>query len=146
MKRPARRDTMNRRANKLLRETNTTAQLIECFPGRACCTNRTLCSIAIRNRKHNTTAAGRTPKLNQRIATLREPQRDKLTIRSPQQPRGRPSNSWSHCISYLSWPRLGVEPAALSEIAIDRELFRIILGLPSPRPPQRKSGGSEMNE
>jgi len=25
MKRPARKDTMNRRANKLLRETNTTA-------------------------------------------------------------------------------------------------------------------------
>jgi len=47
MKRLARKDTMNRKAIKLLRETNRTAWLIECFPRRECCTKRTLCSIAI---------------------------------------------------------------------------------------------------
>ena len=32
-------------------------------------------------------------------------------------------------ISDLAWSRLGVEPAELSEIAVDREVFPVILGL-----------------
>jgi len=32
-------------------------------------------------------------------------------------------------ISDLAWYRLGVEPPELSEIAVDREVFRVLLGL-----------------
>ena len=41
------------------------------------------------------------------------------------QPRGRPKPRWSNCIPDLAWSRLGVEPAVLSEIAVD-------WGIPSP--------------
>jgi len=37
------------------------------------------------------------------------------------------------CISDLAWSRLGVEPAELSEIAVDREVFQDLLGLLPPR-------------
>ena len=33
----------------------------------------------------------------------------------------------------LTWSRLGVEAAELREIAVDREVFRVLLGLLSPR-------------
>jgi len=36
---------------------------------------------------------------------------------------------WSVDISDLAWPRLGVETAGLSELAVDREVFRVFLGL-----------------
>ena len=42
-------------------------------------------------------------------------------------PRGRPRTRWQDYISNLSWSRLGVEPE-LSEIAVDREVFRVLLG------------------
>ena len=48
-------------------------------------------------------------------------------------PKARPRTRWSDYISDLSWSRLGVEPAELSEIAVDREVFRVLLG---PLPPQ----------
>jgi len=49
---------------------------------------------------------------------------------------------WSDHIFDLAWFRLGVESANLPEIAVDLEIFRVLLGLlPLPRdPPQRKSG------
>ena len=46
------------------------------------------------------------------------------------QPRCRPSPRWSNCISHLAWSRLDVEPAELSEIAIDREVFQGLRMLP----------------
>jgi len=53
--------------------------------------------------------------------------------------RCRPRPRWSNCISDLVWSHLGVEPAELSEIAIGRAVFRILLGLLSPRPsPEEK--------
>jgi len=42
-------------------------------------------------------------------------------------------------ISDLSWSRLGEKPAELFEIAVDREVFRALLGLLSRDPPQRKT-------
>jgi len=48
--------------------------------------------------------------------------------------RGRPRARWNDYISDLAWSRLDVEPAKLSEIAVDREVFRVLLGLLPPRP------------
>ena len=42
---------------------------------------------------------------------------------------------WSDVISDLAWSRLGLEPAELSEIAVDREVFQALLELFPPRPP-----------
>ena len=46
-------------SNEILKPTQQ-RNWSKCFPGRASCTKRTLCSIALRDRKHNATAAGRT--------------------------------------------------------------------------------------
>jgi len=50
------------------------------------------------------------------------------------QPRSRPKPRWSVCTSDLAWSRLGVEPAELWEIAVDREVFWVLLGLVLVRP------------
>ena len=52
---------------------------------------------------------------------------------SGKRPRGRPRPRWSNYISDLAWSRLGVEPAELSEIAVDREVFRVLWVL-TPQP------------
>jgi len=41
---------------------------------------------------------------------------------------------WSDYISDLAWSRIGVEPAELSEILVDREVLRVLLELLSLRP------------
>ena len=42
-------------------------------------------------------------------------------------------------ISDLAWSRLGVGPAERSEIAVDREVFRVLIGLlPSRLSPKKK--------
>jgi len=46
-------------SNETLKQTQQ-RNWSKCFPGRANCTKRTLCSIALQDRKHNATAAGRT--------------------------------------------------------------------------------------
>jgi len=56
------------------------------------------------------------------------------------QPRVRPWTRWSNYNSVLAWSRLGVEPAELSEIAVDREVFGVLLGLLPSDSPQRKTG------
>jgi len=43
-------------------------------------------------------------------------------------PRCRPRPRWSNCVSDLAWSRLGMEPAELSEIAVDREVFQFSCG------------------
>jgi len=48
-------------------------------------------------------------------------------------PKVRPRTRWRDYISGLAWYRLGVERAELSEIAVDREVFRVLLGLLPPR-------------
>jgi len=48
--------------------------------------------------------------------------------------RGHPRPRCSGYISDLAWSRLGVELAELSEIAVDREVFYVLLGLLPPRP------------
>ena len=47
--------------------------------------------------------------------------------------RGHPRPRWSDYISDLARSRPGVEPAELSEIAVDREVFQVLLGLLPPR-------------
>ena len=42
--------------------------------------------------------------------------------------QGRPRTRWSNCISDLARSRLGVEPAELCVISVDREVLRVILG------------------
>ena len=54
--------------------------------------------------------------------------------------RCRPRPRWSNCISNLAWSRLDVEPAELSEITVDREVFQVRLWMLPRNPPQRKSG------
>ena len=63
---------LNKRAMKQTQQRNWS----KCFPGRANCIKRTICSIALRDRKHNATAAGRTQG-HKRIARLQAPLRDK---------------------------------------------------------------------
>jgi len=48
--------------------------------------------------------------------------------------RGHPRPRCSDSVSDLAWPRLGVEPAELSEIAVNRAVFQVLLGLLPPRP------------
>jgi len=50
------------------------------------------------------------------------------------------SDQVSDNISDLAWSHLDVEPAELSEVAENREVFRLPLELLPPRPPKRKSG------
>jgi len=42
---------------------------------------------------------------------------------------GRPRTSWRDYTSDFAWSVLGVEPAELSKIAVDREVFWVLLGL-----------------
>jgi len=44
-------------------------------------------------------------------------------------PKVRPRTGWSDYISDLAYSRHGVESAEQSEIAVDREVFRVLLGL-----------------
>ena len=48
-------------------------------------------------------------------------------------PRGRPRTRWRDFISDLAWSCLGVERAELSEIAVDRDVFWVHLGLLPPQ-------------
>jgi len=48
--------------------------------------------------------------------------------------RGHPRPRWSDYIFNPAWSRLGVEPAELSEIAVDREVFQVLRGC-FPRDP-----------
>ena len=47
---------------------------------------------------------------------------------------------WRDYISDPVWYRLGVEPAQLSEISVDRDVFRALLGPLSRDSPERKTG------
>jgi len=53
--------------------------------------------------------------------------------------RCRPRPRWSDYISDLAWFRLDVEPAELFEIAVDREVFQVLLWM-LPIFPRAKSG------
>ena len=57
-----------------------------------------------------------------------------LATPAGKRPRGRPRTRWRDYISDLAWSSLGVEPAELSEIAVDREVFKVFLGMLSPPP------------
>jgi len=46
--------------------------------------------------------------------------------------RCHPRPRWNEYISDLAWSCLGVEPAQLSEIAVDREVFQVLLGALPP--------------
>ena len=69
-----------------------------------------------------------------------------LATSTGKRPRCRPKTRWSDYISDLARFRLGVEPADLSEIADDREVFRVLLGLLLPQPsPEEKQTWKWMN-
>jgi len=50
-------------------------------------------------------------------------------------PRDLPRSGWNDFIFDLAWSRVGVEPAELSEIAVDREVFQDLLQDCCPRFP-----------
>jgi len=52
-----------------------------------------------------------------------------LAKHTGKRPKDRPRPGWSDYISDLSWSRLVVESAELSETADDREVFQVLLGL-----------------
>ena len=54
--------------------------------------------------------------------------------------RGRQKRRWNGYTFDLAWSRLGVEPRKLSEIAENREVFWLLLGLLPPRPSPEESG------
>jgi len=58
-----------------------------------------------------------------------------LAKHTGKRPRNRPRPSWSDHISDLAWSRLVVEPAELSEIAVDRQVFQVPLRLLPSDPP-----------
>jgi len=53
--------------------------------------------------------------------------RQALAKPTGKRPRCRLRPRWSNWISDLAWPRLVVESAELSEIAVDREVFQVLL-------------------
>jgi len=52
-----------------------------------------------------------------------------LAKHTGKRPKDRPRPVWSDYISDLAWSHLVVEPAALAETAVDREVFQALLGL-----------------
>jgi len=55
-------------------------------------------------------------------------------------PKGRPRTRWSDYIFHLAWSGFGVEPVELSEIAVDREIFRVLVLLfPRPSPEEKRA-------
>jgi len=70
-----------------------------------------------------------------------------LATHRGKQPRGLPRTRWRDYISGLAWSCLGVGRGDLSEIAVDREVFRVLLGLLYPQPfPKEKRARKWMNE
>jgi len=60
--------------------------------------------------------------------------------------RGHPRPRCSKYISDLAWSRLDVEPVELSEIAVGRAVFQVLLGLLPPRATlPRGKAGMKMN-
>jgi len=53
--------------------------------------------------------------------------RQALAEPTGKRPRRRLRPRWSNCISDIAWSRLVVEPAELSEIAVDHEVFQVLL-------------------
>jgi len=53
-------------------------------------------------------------------------------------PKVCPRTKWRDYMSDLAWARLGVEPAELSETAVDCEVYRVLLGLLPPRLSRKK--------
>jgi len=45
-----------------------------------------------------------------------------------------PRARWSNYISDLAWSCLDVEPAELSEIAVERDVFQVLLWMLPPQP------------
>jgi len=60
--------------------------------------------------------------------------------------RSRPRARWRDYISGLAWSRLGVEPAEVYLIAVDREVFRVFLGLLPPATLPKGKPVTKMNE
>jgi len=56
-----------------------------------------------------------------------------LATPTGKRPRGWPRTKRSYYTSDLAWYRLGVERAELSEIAVDLEVFQVLLGMLYPR-------------
>jgi len=65
-----------------------------------------------------------------------------LATPTGKQTRGLPRTRWRDHIFDLAWFRLGVDRGELSEIPVDREVFRLHLGLLHPQPfPKEKRAG-----
>jgi len=67
------------------------------------------------------------------------------SIPTGKRPKVCPRTRWRDYISDLAWSRLGVEPAELSEIAVDREVFRVPRAAVPATLPKGKAG-TKMNK
>jgi len=62
-----------------------------------------------------------------------------LDISTGKRARGRPRTRWRDYISDVACYHLGVEPAELFEIAVDREMFRLLwLLFPQPSSEEKR--------
>jgi len=61
-------------------------------------------------------------------------------------PKGHPRTRWRDYIFDLAWSRLGVELAELSEITVDREIFRVLPGLLPPATLPKDKAGTKMSK
>ena len=59
---------------------------------------------------------------------------EEALLAKPTGKRPRCPPRWRNCISDLAWSRLGAEQAELSQIAVDRDVFQILLWMLSPQP------------
>jgi len=91
----------------------------------------------------NTATCPKCPRIERRTKSFR--------LQSPatgKRPKVCPRTRWLDYITDLAWSRLGVEPAELSELADDREVLQVLLGLlPSrPSPKEKRHENEKMNE
>jgi len=72
------------------------------------------------------------PRMSQERITNQVLRATDHTTPTGKRPRVRPGIRWRDYISDLAWSRYDVEPAELFEIAVDHQVFRVILGLLPP--------------
>ena len=71
-----------------------------------------------------------------RMPQERIPKQVFLAKSNGKRPIGRPRTRWQDYIANLGWNRLGLHPTELDEVTMNRDVWRLLLGLLPPRPSQ----------
>ena len=69
-----------------------------------------------------------------RMPLERLPKRALLARCNGKRPIGRPRTRWQDYIAKLGWNRLGMNESEMEEVTVEREVWRLLLGLLPPRP------------